>query len=80
MELKIDTKKLLAKLSKQSTVINFRVSLDRVILLEELVERGVFPNKNQALVSALDDLLSQYFPELYSDGKLAPLDKFVKER
>jgi len=59
--------KVLKKLKKQKVIISVAISPDRILLLDELVDKKVFRNRSEAVVAAIDDLLSQHFPEYYEE-------------
>ena len=52
--------KLRKILRKQRTIIHISISTDRVVLLDMLVEKGVFKSRSEAIVKAIDDLLAKY--------------------
>jgi len=69
-------------LRKQKNVFSFSISLDRLYLLDELVEQGEFKNRSKAIEAAIDLLLRQYYPELDDDARLGDFvraDKLVEE-
>jgi Arc/MetJ-type ribon-helix-helix transcriptional regulator len=57
-------------LRKQKNVFSFSISLDRLYLLDELVEKGEFKNRSKAIEAAIDLLLKQYYPEIDENMKL----------
>jgi len=62
-------------LRKQKMVVSFKTTMDRLYLLDELVEQGEFKNRSKAIEAAIDLLLRQYYPEL---GENARLGDFVR--
>jgi Arc/MetJ-type ribon-helix-helix transcriptional regulator len=69
-------------LRKQKQVVSFNTTLDRMYLLDELVEQGEFKNRSKAIEAAIDLLLRQYYPELDDDARLGDFvraDKLVEE-
>ncbi len=57
-------------LRRQHQVISFRTTLDRLYLLDELIEKGEFKNRSKAIEEAIDLLLRQYYPELDEEARL----------
>ncbi len=53
--------KVLKKLKKQKVIISVAISPDRILLLDELVEKKVFRNRSEAVVAAIDDLPESTF-------------------
>ena len=64
-------------LRKQGTMVSFKITLDRLYLLDELVEKGEFKNRSQAILTAIDELLRKYYPELES-ASVERLGDFVR--
>ena len=67
-------KAVLKWLRKQGTIISMKISLDRLYLLDRLVEEGVFKNRSKAIQEAIDELLKRYYPELLKED--ATLERF----
>ena len=64
-------------LRKQGTMVSFKITLDRLYLLDELVEKGEFKNRSQMILKAIDELLRKYYPEL-ENAKVERLGDFVR--
>ena len=64
-------------LRNQNTTTTIRITLDRLYLLDELVEKGEFKNRSQMILKAIDELLRKYYPELES-ASVERLGDFVR--
>ena len=67
--------KVLKWLRKQRQNISISTTLDRIYLLDDLVERGEFKNRSKAIEDAIDLLLRQYYPDLDENRKVGDLVK-----
>ena len=67
------TNTVLKWLSKQGTIVSFKIPLDKLYLLDRLVEKGQFKSRTQAILTAIDELLSQYYPEHYTEKLVKPV-------
>ena len=56
-------------LRKQRTNFSFSTTMDRIFLIDQLVEQGEFKNRSKAIEAAIDQLLRQHYPEL-DDARL----------
>lgn len=57
-------------LRKQKMMVSFKTTMDRVFLLDELVEQGEFKSRSKAIEEAIDLLLRQYYPDLNENKRL----------
>ncbi len=57
-------------LRKQKMMVSFKTTMDRLYLLDELVEQGEFKNRSKAIEEAIDLLLRQYYPDLNENKRL----------
>ena len=57
-------------LRKQRTNFSFSTTMDRIFLIDQLVEQGEFKNRSKAIEAAIDELLKQYYPEHDDDARL----------
>ncbi|WP_456469233.1 ribbon-helix-helix domain-containing protein [Archaeoglobus sp.] len=57
-------------LRKQKMMVSFKATMDRLYLLNELVEQGEFKSRSKAIEEAIDLLLRQYYPELDENKRL----------
>jgi len=57
-------------LRNQNTTTTIRITLDRLYLIDELIKQGEFKNRNQAILTAIDELLRKYYPEMQESVKL----------
>ncbi|AIY89934.1 ribbon-helix-helix domain-containing protein [Geoglobus acetivorans] len=62
-----DSSELFRWLSQEKTMVSFQMRLDRLYLLDKLVKSGEFKSRSHAIVTAIEDLLRQYYPELHSE-------------
>lgn len=72
-----DIQTIFEKLRRHKTNISIALSADRIVLLEELVEKGAFRNRSEAITEAIDKLLSEHFSEIYRTNE--SLDVFSKQ-
>lgn len=54
-------------LRKQRTNISISITMDRLYLIDELVESKEFKNRSFAVMKAIDLLLKQYYPDYNED-------------
>ena len=75
--MKIDPVQFLKKIRRHTITLGVRTTADRVFLIEELVDRGIFRSKSEFLETAIDELLKQHFPEYFEgeDAKLLDFDE-----
>ncbi len=69
-------------LRKQRTNFSFSTTMDRIFLIDQLVEQGEFKNRSKAIEAAIDQLLRQHYPELDENARLGDFvraDKLLVE-
>jgi len=64
--MQLDANRFLKKLSKHTVYFGGRIKADRLFLIEELVEAGVYKSKTEFLEKAIDELLKQHFPDYFA--------------
>jgi len=61
----VDPATFLRKVRRHRVGLGARIPLDRIYLIEELVERGVYRSKSDFLMAAIVSLLREHFPEYF---------------